>query len=169
MNDVNSAIYDVIASKKTVYIYFLKICSDFKKLKKAESFSIGQIEKLVSLYLAKLTKKGLLVKTTYPSGIRYKKTELFHKNPYLMKVEVSLKHEFLSSLDMQRALCNFELMDCKSKLTPYIMDTMCGLTLEKEDQLDYLIKKEKIYFLQNKLSAINNLLDIYKLERISIN
>jgi len=168
MADINSVIYDVIAAKKNVYIYFTMICSDLHKLKRAEPFTRGQIEKLVSLYLDKLTNRGLLVKISNERGVRYKRTELFYKELNLMKAESILKHNFLSSLEMQKALCNFELMEFKSKIDPFIMDTIRELTLEKEKQLDYLIKKEKVYLLHSKLNTINKLLDIYKLERFSI-
>jgi len=167
MADVNSVIHEIIDSKKTVYIYSSKICDDFTKLEIAKYFCFEQIEKLVSLYLEKLTKKSLLIKSTYSKGTRYKKTDLFYKPHHILKVEKELHFSFILALDMQKALCDLEMTKCRATLVPYNLDVILGKTLETEIQLEYLIKKERVYFLQNKISTINTLLGLYKLNNYS--
>ncbi len=168
MMDINSVIYGIIFSKSTMYIYPKKICNDFNKLEIAKYFSPEQIAKLVSLYLEKLTKKGALTMLNYHKGVRYRKTDLFYKPPQIIKIEKEMHFSFLSALNIQKAICDLELLQCRTSLIPYDQSIVSGRTLEREMQIDYLIKKERVYFLQNKASAINNLLGLYKLNSYSL-
>ncbi|MDO6834070.1 hypothetical protein Q4596_00455 [Pseudoalteromonas carrageenovora] len=167
MTDVNSIIHEIIGSTKTVYVYSSKICDDFKKLEMAKCFGFEQIEKLVLLYLEKLTKRGRLIKSVYSQGVRYKKTDVFYKQHQMLKIETKLHFSFVSDLQMQKSLCKLELKQCKVALHPFKQELTLGKALDSNSTLEYLVKKERVYFLQNKISAINTLMGLYKLNSYS--
>ena len=167
MTDVNSVIHEIIDSRKTVYVYSSKICDDFKKLEIAKCFCFGQIEKLVLLYLEKLTRRGVLIKSAYSKGVRYKKADVFYKQHQMLKIETKMHFSFISDLRMQKSLCKLELKQCKVALRPFKQEVTFGKALDSSSTLEYLVKKERVYFLQNKISAINTILGLYELNSYS--
>lgn len=163
--NLDSVLYDVIDSTNDFYIFTSAICRTFSALEKAEPFNYEQIEKFVSNYLNELTKAGLLIESKYPHTevSRYRKADLFRSlsNPPETGVEAEFTRPFLLDLEMQRALCNFRMLECKSRLDIQVTQEVSGLTIEGSKELNYLNLKDRIRFLQKKIYVIDELLDMY--------
>lgn len=163
--DLDSILYNVVDSQDDYYYFHIfSACHTFEAKKEAKAFDSEQIKRLVSLYLIKLHEAKLLDLSPYPhtDTPRYRRTDLFRQIPAPPKIEMQneFKPTFFSELEMQRAFCNLELLECYSELEPYEQSDTKKVTIEKSNELAYQSLKDKLDFLQEKICVIDKLLDM---------
>ena len=165
--DLDSVLYDVVDSTKDFYIFTSVICRSFIALDIEGSFNLEQVDELVSMYLKKLSKAGLLIESKYPhtNVSRYRKTDLFYQSHNkIPETNVELRSKFLLDLKMQRALSNFEILKYNSELEDYSKNGIDKTGIENSEEKQFRITKEKSAFIKSKLCVINILLEIYQFE-----
>ena len=140
--------------------YFIKsaACDTFKTKEEAQVFDSEQIEKLMSIYLMKLVEAELLTLTTYPY---YSVTVRFYEDTQHPNINIrdELNKTLLQELEMQKALCNFDISEYHLQLKSHYIN------ISEKQETDEEELKNKLAFFQEKKLAINKLFEMIQSEK----
>jgi len=168
--DLDSALYDAVCLQEDYYYFYIfSVCRVFESKVEAKAFDSEKISKLVRAYLIKLHEAKLLKSSLYPhtNVPRYRRTESFFKvsSPPKMNIQDEFNTSFSLDLEMQQALCNFEIFECYSELEIYnSKNNKIGLDGGK-DLIGQKLK-DRLVFFQEKVSIITRLLEMTSVDKL---